>query len=73
MKNLDTEEVYEVIMSNAEREQFLKDNPNIKQVFTRFPATLDSVRLGRQHHSDGFNDVLKEIKKKHYKSDINTR
>jgi|TARA_Y100001973_G_scaffold101973_1_gene166135 hypothetical protein len=73
MKNLDTEEIFEVVMSNDEREQYLRDNTHIKQIFNKFPGVADPTRIGVTRHSDGFNDVLKKIKNSHHKSTIETR
>ena len=70
--NKDTEEVTEVNMKFAEFEQYLKDNQHIKQVFVRFPATGDSVRLGMRRPDDGFKDVLKTVASHHKQNIINT-
>jgi hypothetical protein len=71
--NKNTEEVFEVNMKFTEFEQYLKDNShNIKQVFTRFPATGDSIRLGIRRPDDGFRDVLKTVQSHHKKNDINS-
>lgn len=37
------------------------------------PAIGDPMRLGVRRAPDAFNDVLKNIKKNHYKSTIQTR
>lgn len=60
------------IMSLAQREQFLENNPTFMQV-PPVVAFGDSVRLGIRRIDDGFNDVLKKAKKAHYKSTIETR
>jgi hypothetical protein len=70
--NKDTDEVFEVNMKFAEFEQYLNDNTNIIQVFTRFPALGDSVRLGKRRPDDGFRDVLKTVSGHHKKNIINT-
>jgi len=70
--NRDTEEVFEVNMKFAEFEQYLKDQPNLTQVFTKFPALGDSVRLGKRKPDDGFRDVLRNVKHHHKKDSINT-
>jgi len=71
--NKNTEEVFEVNMKFTEFEQYLKDNSHdIKQVFTRFPATGDSVRLGVRKPDDGFRDVLRNVRHYHKKDSINT-
>jgi hypothetical protein len=71
--NMNTNEVFEVNMKFTEFEQYLKENSdNIKQVFTRFPATGDSVRLGQRRPDDGFRDVLRNVQHHHKKDSINT-
>lgn len=68
----DTEEVFEVNMKFTEFEQYLNDNNNLTQVFIRFPALGDSVRLGQRKPDDGFRDVLRNVKHHHKKDSINT-
>jgi len=70
--NKDTEEFFEVNMKFAEFEKYLKDNTNLKQVFTKFPALGDSVRLGMRKPDDGFRDVLQNVKHHHKRDSINT-
>lgn len=70
--NKDTEEVFEVNMKFAEFEQYLKDNTNLTQVFTKFPALGDPVRLGKRKPDDGFRDVLKTVSSHHKKNIINS-
>ena len=70
--NKDTEEVFEVNMKFAEVEQYLKDNTNLTQVFTKFPALGDPVRLGKRKPDDGFRDVLKTVSSHHKKNIINS-
>jgi hypothetical protein len=70
--NKDTDEVFEVNMKFTEFEQYLNDNTNITQVFTKFPALGDSVRLGVRKPDDGFRDVLRNVKHHHKKDSINT-
>lgn len=60
-------------MSMSEKENFLKENPHIKQTILTAPPVCDPTRVGvRSKPDDGFRDVLKKIKGKHYKSNINT-
>lgn len=70
--NKDTDEVFEVNMKFTEFEQYLNDNTHITQVFTKFPALGDSVRLGMRKPDDGFRDVLRNVKHHHKKDSINT-
>lgn len=74
--NTETNEYYELYMSVAEREQYVKDNPAMQQVIHSAPALGDSIRLGLRKPDDGFRDRLREIKKAHSKgfskSTVNT-
>ncbi len=60
-------------MSMTEKEEFLKANPHIQQTLLTAPPVCDPTRIGVTSKPDnGFRDVLKNIKSKHYKSNINT-
>jgi hypothetical protein len=53
-------------MTNKERETFLKDNPDVIQVFWEsFPALADPTRLGIRKPDSSFRDLLKNAKKKY--------
>ena len=71
-RNKDTGEESTQILSLAEREKFLEENPDYIQV-PPVVAFGDSVRLGIRRIDDNFNDVLKKAKSAHYKSTIETR
>ncbi len=64
-KNTETNEVTNVIMSMAEREIFLLENPHMQQQICSAPSIGDSIRLGLRKPDSGFRDRLKEIKKQH--------
>jgi hypothetical protein len=70
--NTTTEEVFDVNMKFTEFEQYLKDNSQYKQIFTKFPALGDPVRLGMRRPDDGFRDVLKTVSGHHKKNVINS-
>lgn len=70
--NKQTEEVFEVNMKFTELEAYLSDEPNLKQIFTKFPALGDPVRLGRRKPDDGFRDVLRTVQSHHKRDSINT-
>lgn len=55
-----TKEEFEQSMSNSDRELFLEENPHIKQIFKRFPGTVDPVRVGVRRPDNSFVDVLKK-------------
>lgn len=71
-KNEETGETVTHYLSFKEREEFLENNPQYKQVLAA-PAFGDSVRLGIRRHDDNFNDVLKNVKSHHRGSTIQTR
>lgn len=70
--NKETNESEDKIMSFAERDAYLAENPHIKQALAT-PPLGDSARLGITKVSDGFNDILKNAKKSHLHSTIQTR
>ena len=61
-KNNDTGEVFEKHMRMAEKDPYLEENPNLSLVIT--PSKIvGGHKSGISQVSDGFNDVLKNIKK----------
>ena len=70
--NTETNESEDKFMSIAERDEYLKDNPHIKQALAT-PGFGDPIRMGITKTSDGFNDLLKHAKKSHLHSTIETR
>jgi hypothetical protein len=63
---------FEDMMSIKEKEEYLVNNPNIKQTILHAPGLADPTRLGRSKPEAGFRDLLKDIKKNNRKSKINT-
>jgi hypothetical protein len=55
----------------SERDELVAD-PDIEQLIVSAPILSDSARMGLAKPSDHFRDRLKEIKRKHWKSNINT-
>ena len=68
----ENKEIEEHFLKYTELEQFIKDNPQLKQKLAA-PPQGDSVRLGVRRIDDNFNDVLKKAKSAHWKSTIETR
>ena len=61
-KNNDTGEVFEKHMRMAEQKPYLEENPNMSLVIT--PSKIVGGHKSTiSQCSDGFNDVLKNIKK----------
>lgn len=71
-KNKETGSEETHFFSLAEREEYVKNNPNMVQQLST-PAFGDSVRLGIRRIDDNFNDVLKKAKSSHVGSTIETR
>jgi len=71
-KNKITEEVFEKSMKYEDKSSYLSENPDIIQVFDKFPGYADSGRLGMKKPNDGFRDVLKNIKSHHKHNTINS-
>ena len=59
-------------MSISEFEIYLKEHDELICIPNGSPAIGDPMRLGRMKPSDNFKDRLKEIKKTHKHSNINT-
>ena len=58
----ETGEVIEKIISMSAREQFLKDNPEYKQVILQAPPLGDPTKLSSTRKFDnGFGEVLQKI------------
>lgn len=65
-----TGEEFDADMSNAEREQYLADNPHIKQLLTRINV-CDPVRIGvLKPPSDFQKYVLGRVKEKNPHADV---
>jgi histidinol-phosphate/aromatic aminotransferase/cobyric acid decarboxylase-like protein len=61
-RDTETKEEYEATMRYSELDEYLKNNSHIVQIFTRFPGTVDSVRIGIRKPDDNFRVVLKKAK-----------
>lgn len=72
MRNNETLEEFELNIKYSELEEYLKINPHIQQIFTKFPGFGDPVRLGIKKPDEGFRDALREVKSHHKKNSINT-
>lgn len=65
VRNTNTNTVEEINMKYEEFCLHMKANPHLKQEFTKFPSTGDSIRMGLKKPSDSFRDVLRNIKSHH--------
>lgn len=71
--NSNSSRQYEVNLKWNELQTMLYINPHLEQIIVKAPSIGDSVRLGIRRTDDGFNDMLKSIKKRNYGSNIETR
>ena len=69
--NTETEEVFTEMMTISARDEFLTNNPHIKQNLAT-PGFADPVRLGVRKIDRSFNDVLIKAKSAHKGSNVNT-
>lgn len=70
--NTQTNETYNKFLSISEREEYLKENPHIKQQLST-PGLGDPVRLGVTKTPDGFQQLLNNARKKNLHSTIESR
>lgn len=68
-RNKDTHEEITLTMKIAELEQYLLENPHMKQLLSA-PRQGDSVLLGVTKTPDSFKDLMKMKKKAHRHSTI---
>ncbi len=67
-RNTKTGKVFDDMMPMSERDKYLKDNPHLEAVLT-MPAIVSGVAGGRRT-DDNFKDVLRNMKDKHPKGNI---
>jgi hypothetical protein len=67
-KHKETGEEFDLILTLAEREEYLKDNPYVIQILTK--ATLVSGVRGKP--DEGFRDILRSIQRSHRGSTVET-
>jgi hypothetical protein len=70
-KNKQTEKIWEEYMSVSAHDTFLEQNPHIETVISAV-FLGDPVRQGLKKPDPGFREILKEIKRKNIRSNINT-
>jgi len=69
-KNNTTGEVETLTMSMADRETYLSENPHIEQMIVSAPA--QSLRAAMSKPDDSFRDILRSIKRRNPRSNVNT-
>ena len=70
-KDKNTGEVYEETMSMKVLDKYLRDNRHVEQTFEKM-SIGDPYFVGKKKPEGVFRDMLKEMKKKHRGSTINT-
>ena len=70
-KDTNTGEITERDMKMSERDAFLSENPEIKQLPCA-PMVVDPYNAGRMKTSSDFNSLLKGMKSSHKNNTINT-
>jgi len=73
MRNTETGEEFEISLSMKEREEYLEENKHMKQIFNKFPAFIDPVKLGVRKHDAGFKEVLSKVKENHKYSTVDVK
>ena len=63
--NAKTEVEWDVMMSNAEREQYLKDNPEVSQIPGGFVVAGDHIMGVGPKVDGGFNERMEQIANSH--------
>lgn len=67
-----TNETFEKIISNADKEIYLAENPHIKQLLDAPLISMDSTRfMGVKKVDQGWKDVLRKINSRAPNSDLN--
>ena len=64
----ETQEEFEVVMKIAEREEFLKENPQVQPIITA-PALISGVGA-QQKLPEGFKEVLSKVGEAHPDSKV---
>jgi len=64
-KDKETGEIQERMVSLANYDQFLLDNPNLERVHTKTPGIVSGINMQSKMANSGFNEVLSKIAEKH--------
>lgn len=65
-----TGEEFESIMKIAEREEFLKNNPQVQSIITAPHIVSGVVGIGSNRVPNGFNEVLSKVAEAHPSSKV---
>ena len=62
-RNKETGEETEIFLRISELDKYKEDNPHLQQFIAKAPGNVGMVRDMYSRVPDGFNDVVKQIKK----------
>ena len=68
--NTETDEVEEVFMSISEKEKYLKDNPHLRQTFTKVASIVSGTISAGNVDNHGFKEVLQKVGEAHPGSEV---
>ena len=63
--NTETDEVEEVFMTISEKEKYLKDNPHLRQTFTKVASVVSGTISAGNVDNHGFKEVLQKVGEGH--------
>jgi len=63
--NTETDEVEEHFMSISAKTKFLKDNPHMKQTYTKVPGVVSGTISAGNVDNHGFKEVLQKVGEAH--------
>ena len=68
--NTETDEVEEHFMTISAKEQYLKDNPHMKQHYTKVPGIVSGTISAGNVDNHGFKEVLQKVGEAHPGSNV---
>ena len=64
--NTKTDEIsLDVLMTISDKEQYMKDNPHMKQHYTKVPGIVSSSGMNHNVDNHGFKEVLQKVGEGH--------
>lgn len=70
IRNTETDEVKEVFMTISEKEKYLKDNPHMKQTYTKVASIVSGTISAGNVDNHGFKEVLQKVGESHPGSEV---
>lgn len=62
-RNIETDEITEAVISIANYDQYLIDNPHLVRTFTKAPSLVSGIKSARTIAGSGWGEHLARIKK----------